>query len=191
MRTRMTTVAALRTSYLGVVKGMTGGVGFWHNKIGQALINNFVPTATGLTLIDDGPTSELPNKQRPDYQPDLYGDKRWAPVLIAWSNEKTFPALAGYLAGVTFPADEYTPDNQHLVYTSGEIVFDDKDLAGPGARIMPQIMLHELGHLVGLAHTSDATQVMYSESQFNVQKYGLGDRRGLSLLGTQRCYPNI
>jgi hypothetical protein len=52
-------------------------------------------------------------------------------------------------------------------------------------------MLHELGHLVGLAHTSDSTQIMYSESQFNVNKYGAGDRRGLALLGAQACYPNI
>jgi hypothetical protein len=34
----------------GVVKGLTGGIGFWHNPNGQALIKSFGSTATGLTL---------------------------------------------------------------------------------------------------------------------------------------------
>jgi hypothetical protein len=33
-----------------VVKGLTGGIGFWHNQNGQALIQSFGSTATGLTL---------------------------------------------------------------------------------------------------------------------------------------------
>src|SRR5262249_52981829 len=33
-----------------VVKGLTGGIGFWHNSNGQALINSFGTTFTGLTL---------------------------------------------------------------------------------------------------------------------------------------------
>jgi len=53
------------------------------------------------------------------------------------------------------------------------------------------ILMHELGHLVGLDHTSDATQLMFSEAQFNVQDYRDGDRRGLALLGAQRCYPEL
>jgi hypothetical protein len=34
----------------GVVQGLAGAIGFWHNKNGQALIDNFGSTATGLTL---------------------------------------------------------------------------------------------------------------------------------------------
>jgi hypothetical protein len=52
-------------------------------------------------------------------------------------------------------------------------------------------VMHELGHLVGLAHTSDRTQLMFSETLPNVKDFGAGDLRGLALLGTQPCYPNV
>ena len=42
-------------------------------------------------------------------------------------------------------------------------------------------MLHEFGHLIGLDHTSDRTQIMFSEAQLNVRDYADGDLRGLSL----------
>ena len=31
----------------------------------------------------------------------------------------------------------------------------------------------------------------WSAAQFNVRDYGDGDRRGLALLGTQACYPEL
>jgi predicted Zn-dependent protease len=52
-------------------------------------------------------------------------------------------------------------------------------------------VLHEFGHLVGLDHTADPSQVMYSEAQFNVQDYGPGDLRGLAQLGRQACVPEL
>ncbi len=42
--------AAVTSLGQGVVKGLTGGIGFWHNKNGQALIQSFGSTATGLSL---------------------------------------------------------------------------------------------------------------------------------------------
>jgi hypothetical protein len=49
--TATTTSTATVTSLgLGVQKGQTGGIGFWHNKNGQALLKSFGPTASGLTL---------------------------------------------------------------------------------------------------------------------------------------------
>ena len=52
-------------------------------------------------------------------------------------------------------------------------------------------MLHEFGHLVGLDHTADKHEIMFSEADFNVRDYGIGDLRGLALLGTQPCDPGI
>jgi hypothetical protein len=150
-----------------------------------------VQTATGLHFVYDGPTTEKPNKQRDDYLPKRYNTTRWAPVLIAWSNQNAFPELSGYVDGVTYPGSAYTADAQHLVYVSGEIVFDREQLSlaqAPYRRLVRATMLHELGHLVGLDHTDDTKQIMYSES-LSVVDYAPGDLHGLAKLGTQPCYP--
>jgi hypothetical protein len=151
-------------------------------------------TATGLHFVDDGTTTEVPVKDRLQYQPRRYG-QRWAPVLIAWSDENKFPELAGNVAGVTEPAAvSSVSDNGPVVYVSGQIVFDRQQLSNalsPDRGIVRAIMLHELGHLVGLDHTSDRSEIMFSEAQFDVRDYGVGDLRGLALLGTQPCYHNL
>jgi hypothetical protein len=43
-------IATVTSLGQGVVQGLTGGIGFWQNKNGQKLIDNFPSTATGLTL---------------------------------------------------------------------------------------------------------------------------------------------
>ena len=151
-----------------------------------------VHTATGLQFVYDGTSTEKPSKARPTYQPARYDPTRWAPVLIAWSDEDAFPDLAGYVAGLTDSLPVYASDTTRLLYVSGQIVFDRRDLSmatAPDRGEVRAIVLHELGHLVGLDHTADRTQIMFSESQFNVRDYGAGDLRGLAELGRQACFP--
>ena len=45
-----------------------------------------------------GALPEAPSENRNTYQADRYG-KRWAPVLIAWSNPEESPGLAGNVPG--------------------------------------------------------------------------------------------
>jgi hypothetical protein len=163
---------------------------------GAALVRDAfarLQTATGLHFIDDGTTSEPPKKQRRSYQPGRYNTTRWAPVLIAWSDENTYPDLSGYVAGEGGSAVVLTKANR-LVYVTGEVVLDYQDLSVtklPDRRQVRATLMHELGHVVGLDHTSDRTQLMFSEAEFNVQTYGAGDLRGLALLGKQACYPDV
>ncbi|MET3351312.1 UNVERIFIED_ORG: putative Zn-dependent protease [Arthrobacter sp. UYEF1] len=60
----------------------------------------------------------------------------------------------------------------------------------PGRRGLDHIraiLMQELGHVLGLDHVDDPTQLMYGNSgQFD---FGDGDRAGLALLGTGECVP--
>jgi hypothetical protein len=158
----------------------------------QSAIAN-VSTATGLKFVAEGPTNEKPDKQRDAYLPQRYSPSRWAPVLIAWSDERQFPGLAGYVAGIAGPTTVYTSSGR-AVYVSGIVVLDREQLAlasTPDRTLVEAAILHELGHLVGLDHTADRNQIMFSESQFNVRDYADGDRRGLAVMGTQACVPEV
>jgi hypothetical protein len=152
-----------------------------------------VETATGLHFIDDGATTEAPDKNRPPYQPKRYDDSRWAPVLVAWSDETSFPSLAGYIAGIG-GAQAVAGSDGRFMYATGLVVLDRDQMsesALPDRGEARAIVLHEFGHLVGLDHTSDRNQIMFSEGQFNVRDYGDGDLRGLARLGTQACFPGL
>ena len=48
------------------------------------------------------------------------------------------------------------------------------------------ILLHELGHLVGLDHVPDEGELMYPQS-ITQTTYGPGDREGLARLGAISC----
>lgn len=64
--------------------------------------------ATGLVFVNEGTTDEVWAKDRDPYQPDRYGEK-WAPAVIAWSNEADVPNLAGYIAGLGGPTGRSVP----------------------------------------------------------------------------------
>ena len=142
--------------------------------------------ASGLDFVYDGETDEAPSATRPTYLPDRYGE-RWAPVLIAWSNDMSAAAPAGTdwqtlgLAGSSFERNE----DGELVYVSGQAVFN----AGAGLKsgfageTWGQVILHEIGHIVGLNHVSDPQSVMNPVHGLRPAAWGHGDRRGLWELG--------
>ena len=141
--------------------------------------------ASGLRFVYDGLTDETFTDPRPAYQPDRYGE-RWAPVLIAWS--------AGVPTGSDIPEAKAvgrggstlrSNDDGEPVYVSGQAVFDaTAELrSGFGGRTWGQVILHEIGHIVGLDHIDDPTSVMNPLVGVRPAAWGDGDRAGLWRLG--------
>jgi hypothetical protein len=153
-----------------------------------------VSRATGLRFVYDGTTAEAPSRLRSPYQPERYGD-RWAPVLISWvvDREEEDSALGLLGRGGSFPVGlPFGPD----VYVTGQVRLDPSQLTRilhwhNGKLVVRAIVLHELGHLVGLGHVTDATQLMYPRSQPEVTDFGAGDLTGLAALGKGVCKPDL
>ena len=55
-----------------------------------------------------------------------------------------------------------------------------------GRKYVRAVVMHELGHVLGLDHVDDRDQLMYDENVGQTE-LGPGDRAGLAALGAGRC----
>ena len=153
-----------------------------------------VSKATGLRFIEDGTTTETPSPKRLAYLPARYGN-RWAPVLIAWTNPTEIPELTGQIDGLG-GSSWYSANTGHgFAYVSGDVYLDAPQLtelqAGPDGSVAEKLVIeHELGHLVGLDHVQDPTQIMNPSVQ-GLTGYRTGDLRGLAFEGSGTCHPEL
>jgi hypothetical protein len=147
--------------------------------------------ATGLQFVEDGETDEAPSADRPAFQRERYGD-RWAPVLVVWSSPAESTMLTDETLGRAGPIPFGRESKDDLRYVSGLAVFNGPALSqqlGSGDDNKSRaVLLHELGHLIGLGHVQDPYQVMYDTNAYPVAAYRAGDQRGLELLGAGRCW---
>ncbi|MET4135385.1 hypothetical protein ABIC21_001593 [Pseudarthrobacter sp. PvP090] len=164
-----------------------GGEGLIHQAVEK------VSAATGLQFVNDGLTSEGPSEQRKAYQSDLYGN-RWAPVLIAWSTPEESPRLEGKVAGIGGSGQSAAAGRRSALVT-GQVALDapalEEIMQRPdGALLVRAVIMHELGHVVGLAHVDDPKQLMNADNT-GITEFADGDRAGLALLGSGACVPEL
>jgi len=139
--------------------------------------------ATGLTFAFDGMTDEVPSLS-------AFEDPNKA-VWIGWAgeNETDLWAREGDVVGLG-GSSSVVNRNGRRVYASGYVVLR------PDARLPPTfgqgetegtVLLHELGHLVGLDHVPDQNEVMHGGvTHFSGESWGPGDTRGLWQVGAQQ-----
>ncbi|MFN8173312.1 MAG: matrixin family metalloprotease [Candidatus Nanopelagicales bacterium] len=151
-----------------------------------------VSADSGIRFVYDGTTDEVPGAARSSYQPSRYGT-RWAPVLVSWVTEKEDPFLTEQVLGITYPSPMLTGAGGS-VYVSGQVEIGVAHLAAAaretGEDLSHAVMLHELGHLLGLEHVQSRDQLMYPylESQ---RTFSPSERVGLRSLGSGTCHNDI
>jgi hypothetical protein len=141
-----------------------------------------VGMATGISIVSDGSSSEQPVRDattRRDRFPDLY-----PPVLIAWDRQGTSGIRLNGNLGVTIP-DYGVLSPGRYQWVSSEVVLNatanlQNGFGSPHS--WGPVLLHELGHVLGLGHVGSVHQIMHPGPTSQLH-YGWGDLEGLRRLG--------
>ncbi|CAN5302298.1 MAG: matrixin family metalloprotease [Nocardioides sp.] len=140
-----------------------------------------VSTASGFTLEYVGETSLRPL--------DLATSGSVAQVVVGFASPDEVPDLAGDVAGVGGSTASGFADSYR--YLEGDIALD-KDLYAtimtrPGGPAEANaIIMHEWGHVLGLDHVEDVSQLMYADN-VGQDRWGSGDLAGFQVLADNPC----
>jgi hypothetical protein len=121
----------------------------------------------GVEFIYDGPAvaGDAFGNWRPTYYPELYGT-RFSPILVAIGS-----GLGYSVYGTS------KPQLKDGVIVSGEILLNSTYGA------MPNVTMHEIGHVMGLGHVDDYSQLMGEHSR--AYFLGAGDLTGFRIQGKE------
>jgi Matrixin len=151
-----------------------------------------VSGATGLRLVMAGSTTEPPDYDRTqrELRNGLPGAGR-APVLVAWTTPTDIPPLKGSIIGRGGPVIQLGSPLDQEKYIGGTIYLDGPQIASllrrpDGHARARAVVMHELSHLVGLAHLDNTAQIMHP-TRSTVTEFGKGDLEGLRLLSGGGC----
>jgi hypothetical protein len=148
-----------------------------------------IQLATGLTFSYGGKTDKKPN-------PFGKGNGD-ADVIIGWRTAKDFkpfgdhPGTVGLGGNMYYPGYEEADGSKVNKAFQGGVVLNasqDKKLDNGYGKgfTWGEVIIHELGHVVGLAHPEADSQIMYYSIIRRDADWGAGDLAGFRMLGNTR-----
>lgn len=145
-----------------------------------------VAQATGLKFKYVGTSTAIPWKGA---MPGRYTSATQvtnADFLVGYATPRQVPALAGWTTGIGGPTEGSSKNASGSIQTtSAQVVIDstEKVRGGFGAGFTRgELLLHEIGHGVGLDHSMTPDQVM-SYNTLAKDRFGAGDLAGLRQVG--------
>lgn len=138
---------------------------------------------SGIDIVFEGSTAEVPSVARSVFIPDVYGE-RWPPLLIGWVPQDPLVFREHDVGAAA--SDVVENSSGDLVYVTGTIILNaDRELSSgfSAGRTWGKVVLHEWGHLMGLDHVEDPTQVMNASLVSSPARWGAGDEAGLRAVG--------
>jgi hypothetical protein len=141
-----------------------------------------VSRETGIPFVYDGPAAYIPQKGNFS-QP--------APMVISFGRSAGRPSASSYLTGGTNvgyggyqASGTYTNGKVTYAITKGFVVLDADRYPFLSSKIRSDLVMHELGHAVGLNHARSGQELMYPTiSSTSPNGYAAGDLTGLRLVG--------
>lgn len=144
--------------------------------------------ATGIRFVFEGEVDEVPTSGRAPYQPERYGE-RWAPVLVGWTDVDPADVRPGLGSVIGWAAHTPLGGGRQALVTTGVVALDAEVRSirpGFGAgRRWGNVVLHEIGHLLGLDHAPGRGEVMTDTADHGAGQWGRGDLAGLAHLGRE------
>jgi hypothetical protein len=163
---------------------------------GEALVAEAVARlseATGLRFVSDGPVAEVPTSASfPAPNQAVSLADAFPPVVIGWATRDEtdlWTSDGADTLGVGGPRTIVFGNDEKLSVSGFALLAPSDSLEpsfGPGLTV-GNVLLHELGHLVGLDHVDDGGELMQTRLDRSAPDgFGPGDRRGLWELGAGR-----
>jgi hypothetical protein len=115
-------------------------------------------------------------------------------LLIAWTTPDQAPQLKGLVIG-TGGSTHFSYGDGPKSFVTGSLELDSPQITeelsrADGAAYATAVILHELGHVMGLEHVDDPSQLMYPEIGAP-DGLAAGDLNGLQALGGAPCRKDL
>jgi hypothetical protein len=146
-------------------------------------------SATGLTFSFDGTTDEVAEADRGTHATARYPGQ-FEPVIVGFHR----PGETSLLNGSQLASGGsiwYSNEANKNVYVTGVVAVDtDQAAKSPtgfgSARSLGVVLLHEVGHVLGLDHAPATNEVMYPSREANgATSFGPSDKAGLTAVGSR------